>query len=147
LSGVESWSQEEPDRWRFRLREGVTFHNGEPWTAEAAKLGIDWHGDAATAGHATGSYGFHGAISAEVVDPLTVDVACDIACPILPRTTMFLKFQAPEWWATASEDERETNTIGLGPYKVVEWRRGIEVELEAFEDYQPNIATDSRPGL
>ena len=144
LSGVESWSQEEPHRWRFRLRDGVTFHNGEPWNAEAAKLGIDWHGDSATAGHATGSYGFHGGLSGEVVDDLTVDVVCEIACPILPRTTMFLKFQAPEWWATASDAEKENTTIGLGPYKIVEWRRGIEVELEAFEDYKPNRATDSR---
>jgi peptide/nickel transport system substrate-binding protein len=144
LSGVESWSQEAPDRWRFRLRDGVTFHNGEPWNAEAAKLGIDWSGDEETAGHGMGTYGFHGVISGEVVDNLTVDVVCQIACPILPRTTMFLKFQAPEWWATTSEAERENMTIGLGPYKIVEWRRGIEVELEAFEDYHPNTAADSQ---
>ena len=144
LSGVNTWSQVDPNRWRFELREGVTFHNGEPWTAEAAKLGIDWHGDKGSAGHATGSYGFHGAITGEVVNPMTVDVVCDIACPILPRTTMFLKFQAPEWWATASDDEKENNTVGLGPYQVVEWRRGVEVELEAFEDYQPNNALDSQ---
>jgi ABC-type transport system substrate-binding protein len=45
LSGVESWEQIEPNRWRFHLREGVTFHNGEPWNAAAAKMGIDFHGD------------------------------------------------------------------------------------------------------
>jgi peptide/nickel transport system substrate-binding protein len=144
LSGVANWSQEAPDRWRFQLRDGVTFHNGEEWNAAAAKVGIDWHGDSATAGHSTGSYGFHGGISGEVVDDLTVDVVCEINCPILPRTTIFLKFQAPEWWAAASDDEKENTNVGLGPYKVVEWRRGLEVELEAFEDYQPNTSYDSQ---
>ncbi len=144
LSGGESWSQEAPDRWRFRLRDGVTFHNGEEWNAAAAKLGIDWHGDIETAGHATGSYGFHGGISSEVVDDLTVDVVCDIACPILPRTTIFLKFQAPDWWASASEGERENMTVGFGPYRIVEWRRGVEVELEAFDDYKPNTSFGSQ---
>ncbi|MFQ6028367.1 MAG: ABC transporter substrate-binding protein [Dehalococcoidia bacterium] len=144
LSGVESWSQEGPDRWRFQLRDGVTFHNGEPFNAAAAKLGIDWHGDTETAGHGTGSYGFHGGVRAEVVDELTVDVVCDVACPIFPRTAMFLKFQAPNWWATADEGVRDSTTMGFGPYRMVEWRRGIEVELEAYEDYKPNIASDAR---
>ena len=144
LSGVESWSQQAPDRWRFKLRDGVTFHNGEKWNAAAAKLGVDTHGDKATAGNGTGSYGFHGPISGEVVDDLTLDVVCDANCPLLPRTTMFLKFQAPEWWATESEDVREATTMGFGPYRIVEWRRGVEVEFEAFEDYKPNTSFDSQ---
>ena len=144
LSGVESWSQEAPNRWRFKLRDGVTFHNGEQWNAAAAKLGIDYHGDKATAGHGTGSYGFHGAITGEIVDDMTVDVVCEVDCPIMPRSAMFLKFQAPEWWETSDEDTRDTTTIGFGPYKMVEWKRGIEVELEIFEDYNPNTSFDSQ---
>lgn len=144
LSGVDSWEQIDPNRWRFHLREGVTFHNGEEWDADAAKLGIDYHGDSETAGHSTGSYGFHGAISGEVVDPMTVDVVCEIDCPILPRTTMFLKFQAPQWWASASDDDKENMTVGIGPYKIVNWDRGVEVELEAFENYKPNTSYDSQ---
>ncbi|HEU0020337.1 MAG TPA: ABC transporter substrate-binding protein [Dehalococcoidia bacterium] len=144
LSGVAGWSQEAPDRWRFSLRDGVTFHNGEKWNAAAAKLGVDTHGDPATAGHGTGSYGFHGTITGAVVDDLTLDLVCDVNCPLLPRTTMFLKFQAPEWWATQAEDIREATTVGIGPYRIVEWRRGVEVELEAFEDYRPNSSYDAQ---
>jgi peptide/nickel transport system substrate-binding protein len=144
LTGVEGWSQEAPNRWRFNLREGVTFHNGEAWNAAAAKVSIDWSGDSGTAGHGMGTYGFHGGIQAEVVDNMTVDIVCDIDCPILPRTTIFLKFQAPEWWTNASEDERESMTVGLGPYKVVNWKRGVEIELEAYEDYKPNSSFGSQ---
>ena len=140
LSGVESWSQVDPHRWRFILRDGVTFHNGEPWNAEAAKFGLDWSGDPLSGG----GYGFHGPIGGEVVDDLTVDVVCENACPIFPRTAIFSPFQAPNWYQNASDDDRELNTIGTGPYKVVEWRPGIEVEIEAFEDYKPNTAFDSQ---
>ena len=140
LSGVESWSQVDPHRWRFKLRDGVTFHNGELWNAEAAKFGLDWSGDPTSGG----GYGFHGPISGEVVDNLTVDVVCEVACPIFPRTAIFTPFQAPEWYKNASDDERELTTIGTGPYRVVEWRPGVEVEIEAFEDYQPNTAFDAQ---
>ena len=140
LSGVESWSQVDPDRWRFNLREGVAFHNGEAWNAEAVAWNLDLNGRPDIGG----GYSFHQKITGEAVDELTVDVVCEKACPIFPRTAIFTVFQAPEWYQNASEDDRERNTIGIGPYKIVEWRPGVEVEIEAYEDYKPNSAFDSQ---
>ena len=51
LTGIERWEQVEPDRWRFKLRDNVVFHNGAPWNAEQAKFWIDWFGDEETSGH------------------------------------------------------------------------------------------------
>ncbi len=145
LSHIESWEQLEPDRWQFKLREGVTFTNGVPWDAEQAKFWIDYAGDEETAGNeGSNSFGFHGVIAGEVVDPLTLDIVCGSPCPILPRTLIFTKVMEVGWWKAASEDERGANNIGLGPYKLVEWRRGIEVELEINEDYKPNDAHDAQ---
>jgi peptide/nickel transport system substrate-binding protein len=142
MTGTESWEQTAPDRWRFRLRDGVTFHNGAPWNAQKAKFWIDWFGDEETSGHSNSNdFSFHGVISGEVVDDLTLDVVCPAACPILPSTTIFTKFQDVGWFEQASEEEIERMTVGLGPYKVVEWRSGENVELEAYEDYNPNPAT------
>ena len=144
LSGLESWEQIAPDRWRFYLREGVTFHNGEPWDARAAKLGVDVLGDVETFGNGSRSHGLHGAISGQVVNDFTLDVVCEVNCPMFPRTAMYLKFQAPDWWTTASEDAQQNTTIGFGPYRIVEWRSGTEVELERFDDYQPNSTFDAQ---
>ena len=92
LSGVESWSQVDPDRWRFNLREGVAFHNGEAWNAEAVAWNLDLNGRPDIGG----GYSFHQKITGEAVDELTVDVVCEKACPIFPRTAIFTVFQAPE---------------------------------------------------
>jgi ABC-type transport system substrate-binding protein len=39
--GFTEWNQVYANRWQFKLREGVTFHNGEPWNAEAAAFSIN----------------------------------------------------------------------------------------------------------
>jgi peptide/nickel transport system substrate-binding protein len=145
LSPIESWEQTAPDRWQFKLRGGITFHSGNEWNSEHAAFWISYFGDEETSGHSNSNdFSFHGVFKGEAVDPLTLDIVCKNACPILPRTTIFTKFMDKDWWESASEDERETNTMGLGPYKLVEWRRGIEVEMEAYEGYKPNVASDSR---
>ena len=154
LTGIEGWEQLGPDRWQFKLRDGVTFHNGAPWNAEQAKFWVDFFGDEETSGHHNSNdFSFHGVIGGEVVDEYTLDVVCGKACPILPRTTIFTKFQDVEWFlnavgATTANDlpiefpaEIERNSVGLGPYKIVEWRSGIEIELEAYENYNPNPST------
>ncbi|MFQ6030561.1 MAG: ABC transporter substrate-binding protein, partial [Dehalococcoidia bacterium] len=139
---IEGWEQLEPNRWRFKLRDGVTFHNGAPWNATQAKFWIDFFGDEETSGHHNSNdFSFHGVIGGEVVDDLTLDIVCGKACPILPRTTIFTKFQDVGWYEQASDDEIERMTVGLGPYRIVEWKTGQHVELEAYEDYNPNPST------
>ena len=155
LTGVEGWEQLGPNRWQFKLREGVTFHNGAPWNAEQAAFWIDFFGDEETSGHYNSNdFSFHGVIGGEVVDEYTLDVVCGKACPILPRTTIFTKFQDTGWFldvtgASSIADlpdempaEVERFTVGLGPYRIVEWRTGLEVELEAYDGYNPNPATN-----
>ena len=84
LSPIESWEQLEPDRWRFQLRDGVTFHNGAEWNAEQAKFWIDFGGDEETGGNFNANgFAFHGVQSGEVVDRLTLDIVCGE--PALPH--------------------------------------------------------------
>jgi peptide/nickel transport system substrate-binding protein len=149
LSGIESWEQREPNVWRFKLRPGVKFHNGEPWNAAAAKLGIDINGD----GKHGGGFSVHSFISGAVVDDLTVDVICQnskreaAGCPIFPRTPLFHAYLAPQWWNSATPEQRARTSIGFGPYKITGWDSGVKVTLEAYADYKPNKAFDSQAPL
>jgi ABC-type transport system substrate-binding protein len=38
---AESWKVLSPTKWQFKLRSGITFHNGEPFDAEAVKYSIE----------------------------------------------------------------------------------------------------------
>ncbi|HEY2213060.1 MAG TPA: ABC transporter substrate-binding protein [Bradyrhizobium sp.] len=76
---AESWETPEPTRWRFHLRKGVKFHNGDPFTADDVIF-------SAARVRATGS-NFIAAVPADAkfvkVDDFTVDVTLDSPNPIL----------------------------------------------------------------
>ena len=103
--------------WQYKLREGVKFHNGEPWNAESAKAGIDQNGEVSNSSQ---SFSYHGAITGEVVDEFTVQIVCATDCPVLPRSTIFSRFQAPEWYAASpapiwdSFTDRESSQVTWG---------------------------------
>jgi len=136
LSGVESWKQLGPDKWQFKLRPGVKFHNGAPWNAEAAKFGVDYNG---VVHNPSASISWTGPdVVGEVVDELTFNVICPRGCPIYPRTALFADFQDPEWFQAADETERSRLTVGFGPYQIIDYKPGVHTKFEAYEDYLPN---------
>src|SRR6202790_5403964 len=76
---AESWETPEPTRWRFHLRKGVKFHNGDPFTADDVIFSADRV-------RAKGS-NFLTNVPADAkfvkVDDYTVDVMLDSPNPIL----------------------------------------------------------------
>ena len=65
-------------------------------------------------------------------------VVCADDCPVLPRSMIFGRFQAPGWYASAPEEDLNRQVYGIGPYKLVEWRPDIDIQMEIYEDYVPN---------
>jgi peptide/nickel transport system substrate-binding protein len=49
------WKIVNDTTWEFKLRKGVKFHNGEPFTAASVKATIDYALDPATKSHFTGA--------------------------------------------------------------------------------------------
>ena len=131
-SGTESWEQVDSDTWRFQLRKGVKFHNGEPWNAQAALPSLASVGSATSEG---GSINYTGAFDAEAVGEYTIDINCEDGCPIFPSASFFVNFEAPAWLADASEEERVRQSIGFGPYKHVDWKPGVSITQEAYDGY------------
>ena len=136
LSGVVDWEQIDLNRWQFNLRDGVKFHNGAPWNAAAAKYGIEYNANPENPSASvtwTGPF-----MEAEVIDDLTVHAVCPNPCPIYPRTALFADFQDPDWFESATEEERSLNSIGFGPYKIIGYEPGVNTQFEIYENYLPN---------
>ena len=133
-TATTGWEQLGPSKWRFNLREGVKFHNGEAWNAQAAlgSLAI-----LASAENDNPSFSYTGAFVPEAVDEFTLDINCNTPCPIFPNTAFFMNFTAPEFLRNTSEEDRARQNVSFGPYKLVKWDFGVSITQEAYEDYVP----------
>jgi peptide/nickel transport system substrate-binding protein len=128
----DSWEQVAPDKWRFELRQGVKFHNGEVWNAQAALPSLEYQSVTA---NASSSSQYTGEFTAKAVGEYTVEITC--ACPIFPRTTFRMLFSAPDYLASSSEDEFTRRAVSFGPYQQVQWEPGVAITAEAYDGYVP----------
>jgi ABC-type transport system substrate-binding protein len=79
---AERWESTSPKTWRFHLRGGVTFHNGEPCDATAVKYSIERLTDPATKSPIVE---LRFVTKVDVVEDHTVDVLTSRPDPILPE--------------------------------------------------------------
>jgi len=135
-----SWEQTDDVTWRFKLREGVTFHNGEAFNAEVAAFGINytWSPE-----NNFQIYQYVGPdMNAKVVDDYTIDVVTEAPDPILPSRLYFSPIPSMKQ-VQEEPDTLPDNPIGTGPYKFVEWNRGQSILLEANPDGGATSADDA----
>ncbi|WP_422666821.1 ABC transporter substrate-binding protein [Billgrantia gudaonensis] len=123
-------------RIRFTLREGVTFHNGEAFNAEAVKFTFErLLGDEGAQGPQRSNY--TAIESVEVIDDYTVDFHLSEPDPVL--LTKLAGYGAmivpPEYLAEHGDDHFNTHPVGTGPFKVVEYNPREDVQLEAFDEH------------
>jgi peptide/nickel transport system substrate-binding protein len=123
-----AWEQTDDRTWRFTLRQGVTFHNGDPFNAEVAAFGINY-----TWSEENGFeiYQFIGPnMTATAVDDYTLDVATVEPDPILPARLYFSPIPNMKQ-VQERPDSLVTEPIGTGPYSFVEWNRGQYIRITA----------------
>src|SRR5213594_1645403 len=141
---AESWTVSADQRvYEFKLREGVKFHNGDPFTADDVKFSFHrYKGAAAKLLHDRVK-------SVDVLDPLRVRFVLDKPWPD------FLLFYATPATGAAwivpkkyiekvGEEGFRRQPVGLGPYRFVRQSPGVELVLEANEQYwrkKPSIKT------
>ncbi len=136
-----SWEQTDERTWRFTLRQGVTFHNGDPFNAEVAAFGINY-----TWSKENGFeiYQFIGPdMTATAVDEYTVDVATVEPDPILPARLYFSPIPNMKQ-VQERPDSLVTEPIGTGPYSFVEWNRGQYIRITANPDWWGLGSPDAR---
>ena len=137
-----SWSVS-PDGlvWTFKLRQGVTFHDGTPWNAEAAKINIDRWADEKNPYHAVkgGDYEYWNDFMADsfkeakVVDPYTLQwVLKKPNASILQNLTIIaFEFNSPASLKQYGGTGVGLHPVGTGPFKFVEWVRDDHVMMVA----------------
>ncbi|NRG17246.1 ABC transporter substrate-binding protein [Rhizobiales bacterium] len=139
---AESWEVVEPNRWRFHLRKGVKFHNGNDFTAE----------DVAFSAERVRSEGSDlttriGAdVKVEIVDDYTVDF-------VLPGPNPILHYEWDTWyimdkeWTEANSATKVTSASdtnpnyaalhanGTGPFKIESHEAGVRTVYTKNEDW------------
>ncbi|MEJ7819557.1 MAG: ABC transporter substrate-binding protein [Rubrobacteraceae bacterium] len=118
--------------YTFELRDGVKFHDGEPFDAEAVKFNLDRYMEK----DSTRSTEVAAIDSVEVEDDMTVKVT--LKEPYAPFITVLADragiIASPK--AIEENDGRiSDNPIGTGPFKFVERRKGESITVEKNEDY------------
>src|SRR5580765_4521292 len=132
---AESWTEAKDHlSYTFTLRKGVKFHNGEPVTAEDVKFSWDRYKGASS--------------------KLLKDKVKEVQIPSPSQVRFVLREPWPDfitfYGTTASgagwivpkkyiekvgDDGFKAAPIGAGPYKVVSFKPGVELVLEAFDGY------------
>jgi peptide/nickel transport system substrate-binding protein len=131
-----SWETSADGRaWTFKLRDGVKFHDGTPFTAEAVKFSFDRVMDR-SAGGASGPAFLGPFDRAEVVDRLTVRLHFKKPYPALldGLETGYLAIVSPEAVKKHGKEFGQ-HPVGTGPYVFESWARGQQVVLKKSGAY------------
>lgn len=132
---AESWTESRDGlTYEFKLRRGLTFHNGDPVTADDVRFSFERYQGA-------GARELRARVrQVDVVDPLTVRFQLNQPWPdfmtfygttataagiVLPR----------KYFEQVGADGFKQRPVGAGPYRFVSQRPGIDIVFEAFPAY------------
>ncbi|MCL2547546.1 MAG: ABC transporter substrate-binding protein [Symbiobacteriaceae bacterium] len=123
--------------WTFKLREGVTFHDGSPFTSADVKFTYESLLDPDQKSNQRVEYGFIDYI--ETPDDLTV--IFNLKQPFGPALYRFtMGILCKEYVQSNGFDQNgyanyNPVAVGTGPYKMVDWKPDVAVYLAANESY------------
>jgi peptide/nickel transport system substrate-binding protein len=121
---AESWEFVEPNTYRFNLRQGVTFHDGTPFNAEAVLWSM---GRIAQGG---GGVIFIDENSTKAIDDFTVEIT-----PTRPNRRLLEQLNHPNESIVAPNTNPAEVRIGTGPFREVEYVPEDRYVVEAHDGY------------
>ena len=129
---AQSWTVS-PDlkTWTFRLKQGVSFHNGEPFNAAAVKYSFERAADKASTNKDKAVY-------ANIASIDTPDAATVVLN--LKNGNPDLLFQLGQATAVIVEPKsvagNATQPVGTGPYRLEAWNKGSSVTLARWDGHR-----------
>lgn len=138
---AKEWKVIDDTTWEFKLNEGITFHDGAPFDAEAVKATFERLLDPATASPQREKFSMIKEV--KVIDPTTVQFLLEY--PYAPLLSILASQEggiiSPKALAEDPESLKE-KPVGTGPFVFESWKSGQEISLTRNEDYwgeKPNI--------
>lgn len=126
------WAQLDALTWEFKLRQGVSFHDGTAFDANAVATALTRAQNADLGCEVTNADLKDVVFTPEVIDPLTIRISTDVVEPILPSKLAALDIGSP---AATPLDGKTRAPVGTGPYKLAAWNEGQSVVLSGFDGY------------
>ena len=125
---AESWELTDDTTWVFTLRDGVTFHDGDPLKASDVVFTLDRLKGSLMANLAANIESFR------AIDDRTVEIKTFRPYAALPNDLAAILILSEDH-VTKVGDALDQQPMGTGPYKLREWIKEDRIELEAFDDY------------
>src|SRR5262245_30036585 len=129
------WKLEAPTTWRFKLRQGVKFHNGDPFTSADAKFSIERTYDPAVKTMVSTALATIERIEAS--DPYTLVIHTKKPDPLLPARLAFYGGQiVPKKYIEAvGNDTFNAKPVGTGPVSFSSWVKDDRAVFDANGSY------------
>jgi peptide/nickel transport system substrate-binding protein len=134
---AESWQMINPTTWRFKLRRGVTFHDGSPFTADDAIFSIE-----RTQGPTSQrSFALRGLATVKKVDEQTIDFVLAAPDAVWPEKLQYVAMMSKAWCAQHSAEKAQDfngkqemftvrNAMGTGPFRLERYEPDVRVTLK-----------------
>lgn len=133
---AESWEiSEDGLTYSFKLRSGVSFHDGEAFDSSVAKFAID-RARGENSVNPQKRY-FETIEAVETPDPQTLVLKLSKPTGSL---LYWLAWPSSSMVGSRSADANKTTPVGTGPFKFVSWAKGDKVELARNPDYWNHAA-------
>jgi len=122
----------------WKLKPGVEWHDGQPFTADDVVFNWEYAADPETAATSIGSYKD---ITVEKIDPLTIRIRFDKPTPfwarafVAPSMIVPKHAFAPYKGARSREAPGNLKPVGTGPYRIIDFRPGDLVRGERNPSY------------
>src|ERR1044071_2525134 len=129
------WKLEGQTTWRFKLRPGVKFHNGDPFTSADAKFSLErtYDPNAKTRVNTV----FTSIERIEAPDPMTLVIYTKKPDPLLPARLAFYGGQIvpKKYLESVGAETFNAKPVGTGPLRLPSWVKDERAVFDANPDY------------
>lgn len=134
---AESYRQVDPKTWEFKIVQGLKTHSGASFTAADVKFNIDrLTKPNAMGGQTSPRQSLLGpVVDSELVDANTIRLKLSAPWAILPAMLPFQEMVSEAHARKVGDAGLATSVDCVGPYKLVEWRRGDAVIMARDPGY------------